>query len=90
MVRTPDATSPLRVSQRRRLEFVVHLFFSEFLGRETTDTLNRYGIILERQFERPRTVFVVGVLHVAGDGAVGNTHRVDVIRISRLQLFVTL
>jgi hypothetical protein len=65
------------------VEFVVHLFFRKFLGREITDALNRYGIILERQFERPGAVFVVGVLHVGGYGTVANGHGVDIINNCR-------
>jgi hypothetical protein len=57
--RLPHTPSPLRVSQGRRLKFVGHLFFGEFFGREATDTLNRDGIILERQPERPSAVFVL-------------------------------
>jgi len=68
------------------VKFIARLLFRKFLGRETADAFNRYGIVLERQFERPSAVFVVGVIHVGGDGAVGNLHRVDVIRISKLQL----
>jgi hypothetical protein len=74
-------TSPLRDPQRRRLEFVAHLFFSEFFGREISDAFNRHGVILERQPELSTTVFVVGVFHVGGDGAVGDVHRVDVINV---------
>jgi hypothetical protein len=66
------------------LEFVVDLFFREFLGREITHTLNWDRIILEHQFERPGAVFVVGVLHVGGYGPIGDIHGVDNINISGL------
>ena len=65
-------------SQGGRLEFIVHLILREFLGGEISDTLNRDRIILERQPERPRAVFVVGVLHVGGDCPIANVHGFDV------------
>ena len=68
-------------SQGRRLEFIVHLFLRQFLGGQITDTLNRDRIILDCQFERPGAIFVLGVLHVAGDSPIGNIHGVDVINI---------
>jgi hypothetical protein len=81
----------LRDSQGRRLELIVHLFFREFLGGKISHALNRDRIILECQFERPGSVFVFGVFHVAGDGTVGDVHGVDIIKISKLQtLSVTL
>jgi hypothetical protein len=76
--------------QEGRLKFISSPLFREFLGREITHALNRDRIILECQFERPSAVFVLGVLHAAGDSPVANCHGVDIIKISRLQLFVTL
>jgi hypothetical protein len=73
-----------RVSQRRRLKLVVQLFFGEFFGREISDAFSRHGIILECQFERPGAVFVVGLLHVGGDGAVRDVHSGDNIKIGTL------
>jgi hypothetical protein len=72
---------PLRDPQRSCLKFVRHLLFGEFFGREVSDALDRHGIILERQAERPGAVLVADVLHVTGDGAVGDLHGVDIIKI---------
>ena len=72
----------LRDPQGGRLKFIVHLLFREFLGREIAGAFNRDRIILDRQFERPGAVFVLGVLHVAGDSPVGNIHGVDVVNIA--------
>ncbi len=69
-------------SQGGRVKLIVHLLLRKFLAREITHALNRDRIILECQFERPGAVFVLGVLHVAGDGPVGNIHGVDVINIA--------
>jgi len=73
----------LRDSQGRCVKFVVHLLFREFLGREIAGAFNRDRIFVERQFERPGAVFVVGVLDVGGDCAVADVHGVDIIKISR-------
>jgi len=69
-------------SQGSRVKFIGHLFLREFLRLEVRRTFNRHRIILERQFERPSAVFVVGVLHVGGDGAVGDIHGVDSIKVA--------
>jgi hypothetical protein len=80
----PQTASTLRNSQGRRLKFVVHLLLREFLRRKITHAFNRDGIILERQFERPGAVFVIGELHVGGHGPVANGHGVDITKIGRL------
>src|ERR1700677_2524976 len=81
----PATPSSSRVSQGRGLQFVVHLFFREFLGREISHALNRNRVILQRQFERPGAVFVFGVLYLA----VADTHGVDIIKIGGANMRIT-
>jgi hypothetical protein len=58
------------------------LLLREFLGRKIIHAFDWDRIILERQFERPSTVFVVCELHLGGYGSVANVHGVDIIKIS--------
>ena len=80
--------STLRDSQGRGLKFIFHLLFREFLTRKTASAFNRDGIIFKRQFERPSTVVVSSVLHVAGYGPVANVHGVDITRITWVSNFL--
>ena len=71
--------SALPDSQNRGIQQVVHLFFSKLLGRKVPVALNRNGIAIQRQPERPRAIFVLGVLYVARYHALADFHWIFIL-----------